>query len=98
MSNNKKSPIKDKTLRHPGQSLDEKLYKLVYEDGTEYYFTAAILLGWMTYEWLRYFRNSPPIPHLVSLFAVVIVPYCVYKIIKIYKETRLIILGREGER
>ena len=29
---NKKPPITEKTLRHPGQSLDEKLDKLDYED------------------------------------------------------------------
>jgi hypothetical protein len=98
MSTNKKSPIKDKTLRHPGQSLDEKLDKLINQDGTEYYFLAAILLIWTGYEWWQYYSNSPPNPIPITLIALAVVPYSIYKLFKIYKEIRSIKLGREGER
>jgi hypothetical protein len=78
MSTNKKSPIKDKTLRHPGQSLDEKLDKLVNQDGTEYYFLATILLIWTDYEWWQYYLNRPQTPIPITLIAIAVVPYCIY--------------------
>ncbi len=98
MSNNKKSPITEKTLRHPGQSLDEKLDKLVSEDIIKYYFTAAAFLGWAGYDWWHFYLNRPPNPLLVTMVAIVIVPYCVYKLLKIIAEAKFVKLGREGER
>lgn len=98
MSSNKKSPIKEKTLRHPGQSLDEKLEKLVYEGAVKYYFIAVILLIWVGHDWLIYYLKSPQNPMFITVIALATVPFCIYKLIKIYKETRSVILGREGER
>lgn len=92
------SPIKEKTLRHPGQSLDEKLDKIIIEDVVSYYYLGIGFLLWAGYEWLQYYFKSPPNPVLPTIIAMVATPYCAYKLIKIYKETRLIIQGREGER
>lgn len=98
MSKNRTSPIKEKTLRHPGQSLDEKLDKIITEDVVGYYFLGTGFILWAGYEWLRYYFKSPPNPVLPTVLAMVVAPYCAYKLMKIYKETRLIIQGREGER
>lgn len=98
MSKKTTSPIKEKTLRHPGQSLDEKLDKLITDDFVRYYFLGIGFILWAGYEWLRFYLKSPPNPLLPTLLAMLVAPYCAYNILKIYKETRLIKQGREGER
>jgi hypothetical protein len=98
MSKKRTSPIKEKTLRHPGQSLDEKLDKIISEDVVHYYFLGIGFILWAGYEWLRYYFKIPPNPVIPTVLAILVAPYCAYKLLKIYKETRLIIQGREGER
>lgn len=98
VSKNKKSPIKEKTLRHPGQSLDERIDKLINDDALLYFLYAGALIGLVGYEWWRYFYEVPPNPLPITIAAIVGFPYCLYKIWKIYKETKLLKLGRDGER
>jgi hypothetical protein len=98
MSNNKKSPIKDKTLRHPGQSLDEKLNDLLNEKAMSYFMSAGMVIILTCLEWLRFYRDNPPSPKTMTALAVLVVLFCGYRIYKILKETRSIKLGREGER
>lgn len=98
MNKKRTSPIKEKTLRHPGQSLDEKIFKLITEDVISYYFMGLGFILLAGYEWLRYYLNSPPNPVLSTLLAITVSPYCAYKLLTIYKETRLIKQGRDGER
>ena len=44
MKNNKKSPLTDKPLRNPGQSLDEQINKLYQNDVNDYAMYAAIVI------------------------------------------------------
>ncbi len=94
----KKSPITDKSLRHVGQSLDERINKLIYDDAVSYLLVCFGLIYWAAYEWWRYYKNPPPSPKMATFLAVVIVLFSVYKMKKILKEVRAVKLGREGER
>ncbi len=98
MSMNKKSPITDKTLRHYGQSLDERIDILINEKALPYLIVTTvcfILAGW---EWWRYYREAPPSPGTMTLFAVVVAGVSFYKVKKFLKEIRQLRQGREGER
>ena len=98
MKQKKRSPIKDKPLRYVGQSLDERIDKLINEDAVPYFFVGLLVVYLTGYEWWRYFKEPPPSPKTVTFFAVLVVLFCVVKIRKILKEVKFVKLGRDGER
>ena len=98
MKQKKKSPIKDKPLRYVGQSLDERINKLIYEYAIPFIISGFMMMCFAGYEWWRYFKNPPPFPKTATLAAVMFVLFCVYKVRKIFKEVKAIKLGRDGER
>jgi hypothetical protein len=98
MTKNKKSPIKEKTLRHPGQSLDERIDLLINDKALLYIVYAVIVIMFAALEWLRYYHDRPPIPKTMTFLAFIVVLFCGYRIYKILKELKKIKLGREGER
>ncbi len=94
----KKSPIKDKPLHYVGQSLDERLHKLINEDAVPYLLTCFLMVCLAGYEWWRYYRNPPPSPKTITFLASLFTIFCIYKVRKILKEVKAIRLGRDGER
>ena len=98
MKKNKKSPIKEKTLRHPGQSLDEQLDTLINEKGMIYLVSAILSIMLAVLEWWRYYQNTPPAPKTMTFLCTMIVLFCVYRLSKIIKSAKSLKLGREGER
>lgn len=95
---NKKSPIIDKTLRHYGQSLDERIDALINEKALSYFIVTTICFILAGLEWLRYYRESPPSPGTMTFFAVIVACVSFYKVRKILQEIRNLRQGREGER
>jgi hypothetical protein len=79
MKQKKKSPIKDKPLRYVGQSLDERIDKLLNEDALKYLVICIIIIFWAANEWWLYFKNPPPSPKIITFIAVVCVFISVYK-------------------
>ena len=98
MNPKKKSPIKDKPLRHVGQSLDEQIDQLMNDDCLKYFMFGFVVVWLAGYEWWRYFKNPPPSPKTMTFFAVLISLFCSYKIWKILEKVKKLKLGREGER
>ncbi|RJO61698.1 NERD domain-containing protein, partial [candidate division WS5 bacterium] len=94
----KKSPLKGKPLRYVGQSLDERIHKLINEDGVPYIAVGVLMIYLMAHEWWRYFSNPPPTPIAITIIASIFVIYAAYKLYKIKKEVKSIRLGRDGER
>lgn len=92
------SPLKDKPLRYTGQSLDEKLDELYNDKAIYYMMVMACLIGLTAYEWWRYYYNSPPSPKSLTVFTIIIILFCSYKLKKIIKKAKAIKLGRDGER
>ncbi|MBU2578244.1 NERD domain-containing protein, partial [Patescibacteria group bacterium] len=98
MKQKKKSPIKDKPLRYVGQSLDERIIKLINEDAVPYIIVGFMMVCFAGYEWWRYFKNPSPHPITVSFAVVIIVLFCAYRVKKIFKQVKAVKLGRDGER
>jgi hypothetical protein len=94
----KKSPIKDKPLRYPGQSLDEQIHQLVNEEALPYIIGAFFMFCFAGYEWWRYFMNPQPSPITISLFAIVLAIFSAIKVRNIFRKVKAYKLGREGER
>ena len=98
MTDTKKSPLTDKPLRYPGQSLDESINKILDGDVLEYVLLPTMCAVFTMLEWWRWYNDSPYTPVIWTLLTLVLVPFSIYKILKIRKKIKQLRLGRDGER
>ena len=92
-----KSPLKGKPLNNPGQSLEVRLNDIAVE---RVYFplTISILfLYFAIYEWNRWYFEVELSPILWSVLAICVLIYSVWKIIRAFKEIKLVkrVFGRK---
>lgn len=93
-----KSPIEDKPLRYPAQSLDEKLDDLFIEKFLPYIIAPAIFITIAFNSWITYFNKVIPNPYLLTGLAIITTAWSIYKIITMIKEIKSLKQGRDGER
>lgn len=98
MSNNTRSPLKDKPLRNPGQSLDEQLNELVSDKLTQPTVIALLLVVLAGIEWSRYYFPQDPSPRLYTFGALVGVGYAAFQIRRVWPQIRALKQGRDGEK
>jgi hypothetical protein len=94
----KKSPIKDRPLHYPGESLDIEIAVLQDEMLSKYGVYAAFFFAVTIVEWLKYFLNAQPSPWVYSISAVLVIGFCLNKILRIKSQVQNLQLGRDGER
>lgn len=94
----KRSPLKTKPLRNPGQSVQERRDDLLNDKlFSPLVFTLMVcLLAFI--EWVRYLRPAEPIPLVYTGMALIAIGYSAYKAWKIIPEARRLRLAMEGER
>lgn len=98
MSKSTKSPIKDKPLRMPGQSLEEERRRL-FEDKLETpLLRAGFFIVLSALEWWRDYTNSPPSPIVFTALAVLLLGFSAWRIWKIRPQAHTLKLGIEGEK
>lgn len=98
MSSRERSPLKDKPLRLPGQSLEEERRKL-FEDKLELpAFMAISLVGIAWMEWWHYYSDRPPQPILLSLIALGAIAFVGWRFWRLLPRFRALRQGMEGER
>lgn len=95
--NEKRSPLKEKPLRYPGQSLDEQLEKIKW-DMLSFLLAPLLLVFLAIWEWWRWYLKSPPHPIPATILAIILLGYCIPKFYKLRRRRRDIKLGRDGER
>jgi hypothetical protein len=93
-----KSPIKDKPLRNPGQSLDRYLLDVVFDEGIIYIFIGTFVCLFAVTNWAYYFTQTAPNPWAMTFIAIAVVLYCLYKVKKTQKKIVKLKQGRDGER
>jgi hypothetical protein len=94
----KRSPIKDKPLRLPGQSLQEERDKL-YEDKIEQpALFVALLFVIMVLEWWRSYSGMKPSPALFTLVFVLALGFFAWRVWRLRPKLRALRQGLEGER
>lgn len=93
-----KSPIEDKPLRYPAQSLDETIDDFVQKNTFTYIITPAFFIMIAFTSWVSYFNKTIPHPIFLTLLAIGITGYSAYKIVMARKELRKLKQGRDGER
>ena len=93
-----RSPLKSKPLRNPGQSLDRYLLDVVFDESIIYILTGSLVCLFAVSNWAYYFTEKVPNPWVMTLIAVAVVAYCLYKIKKALKKITKLKQGRDGER
>jgi hypothetical protein len=94
----KKSPIKDKPLREPGQSVNERIQEILYDKVLSYYLIAGLLCTLAVVEWIKSWTKSPPLPWFYTVVAILASAYAGYRIRGEIGRIRNFKLGRDGER
>jgi hypothetical protein len=98
MKETSRSPIKDKPLRAPGQSLQEER-DAIWEDKLEpWLLLAAFVIALALWEWFRYFRPMPPQPWLMSACAAGVLGFAVWRLRRLRPKIRALRQGIEGEK
>ncbi len=95
--NEKRSPLKEKPLRNPGQSLDEQLDQIKW-DMLSFLLAPLLLVFLAIWEWWSWYLKSPPHPIAATILAIILLGYCIPKFFKLRRRRRNIELGRDGEK
>ncbi len=93
----KRSPLKEKPLRLPGQSLQEKINGLI-DKALECVVLMVLAILVAMLEWFRWFFKSPPQPVVFTFLAVVACSYGIWKVLPIWRELKPLKQGRDGEK
>jgi hypothetical protein len=98
MKEEKRSPLKDKPLHNPGQSLDRQVADFL--DDQIMMPVLAVIMLWMMagLEWYRYFVPQPPRPGLLTLMASGVTVYVAWRLTHMFRRYKALKLGRDGER
>jgi hypothetical protein len=93
-----RSPIKDKPLRLPGQSLEEERRSLLEDKFENWALAAAFLLALACLEWFRYFWPLPPQPWLMTACALAMLGLAARRFRQILPTLKQLRQGIEGEK
>jgi hypothetical protein len=94
----KRSPLKRKPLRNPGESLQEAMQQLLDERAVPALIAAMCAIALAASEWLHWLAAMPPQPKVMSAVAVVAVFWLVCVVAGSKKQMRSLRLGLEGEK
>ena len=94
----KRSPLKDKPLHNPGESLQQEINRLLYEDLAPHVYQIIFVIIIVAWEWWRAYWKTPPQPVLMTIFGILFGGYSIYKIVVYFPQLRNLWLGAEGEK
>jgi len=92
----KRSPLREKPLRNPGQSLQEEIWNL-WDSLISPITYSAGFVGLAIYEWYRKFVDVPPNPYLVTVVAIIAIGLTIIRFTKVNKKLKQLKMGRDGE-
>lgn len=98
MADNNRSPLKDKPLRLPGQSVAEQREDLVEDAVGQPLILALFFVLIAALEWWRFYKDMKPNPVLFTGAAIVVVIYATFRIWRALPRLRNLRQALEGER
>lgn len=93
-----RSPLRLTPLRRPGQSLDEAMEELLWNELWPPVLFAVIFVSLAGFEWVVSLRKMPPQPWLFTGLAVSASLFAAWKVVRLRTRFRCMALGRDGER
>lgn len=93
-----RSPLKAKPLRLPGQSVQEVIDDLLWDEIGPYTAIAVMMLALAGFEWFAALRHIPPQPWLYTGLAVLACLYAGAKLWHVHGRIKRLKLGRDGEQ
>src|SRR5438874_6599491 len=98
MDDKTRSPLKDKPLRLPGQSIAEEREQLVEVAVGQPITFAVFFILLAAFEWWRFYTDMKPNPVLFTGAAVLAISYAAFRIWRVRPRLRNLRQGLEGER
>lgn len=98
MKSKSRSPIKDKPLRLPGQSIAEEREELIEDAVGQPLILALFFVLLAAMEWWRLYSNMKPNPLVFTLAGVMAIAYAVFRIWRVIPKLRALRQAGEGER
>lgn len=95
---NNRSPLKDKPLRNPGQSVRDQRIALIFDKLLGPMAVALMFLYWALMDWIHYFLPTPPKPWMSSVFASLAVVYTAWQFSRNLPKVRMLRLAEDGEK
>ncbi len=93
-----KSPIKDKPLRNPGESLEQRAQDLLIDKGMFYGVMIAFMVTFSFLEWWRWYKEIEPNPIVVTVIGGLFSLYCLFRFVGVRKQVKKLYLGLDGEK
>lgn len=93
-----RSPLKDKPLRNPGQSLREQRFDLFYDKLLGPAMVVMMLVLYALLEWWRYLFPSPPSPWVFTIIAAMGGLYVIFQARKVWPRIKAMKLAEDGEK
>ncbi len=93
-----KSPLKDKPLRHAGQSLEEERRLLIDDKIETPMLLALVFVLAAGLEWWRYWQDMKPSPALFTIAAVTVVLWSAWRVRRLRSRLKALKQGIEGEK
>ena len=97
-SKQRRSPLKRKPLRNPGESLQQERQRLIEDEWIPYVSVATMMTLFAILELVRWYTSTPPQPLAMSVVALLAIAYCIHKFFRVRKRNRALRLGLEGEK
>jgi len=92
-----KSPLKDRPLRNPGQSLDEQIQEIINDKLYDYLIFPAFFWAIALLDWLAESRGMPRMPGTYALAAIVFTVFAALRFFPLRRQIRQLKQGRDGE-
>lgn len=93
-----RSPLKGKSLRNPGQSVDEQRWELLYDKLLPAYLLALLLLILAGLEWWRFYHPVAHAPWTYTVLALIGIVYFGWQFWRVLPQFHRLRLASEGER
>jgi hypothetical protein len=94
----KRSPLKSKPLRNPGQSLREQRVDVIFNKVMAPVMMSLLFLLWAALEWIRYFFPGPNYPWVSTCIALGSVVYAIWQFLQHWPKVKVLRLAEEGEK
>jgi hypothetical protein len=93
-----RSPLKDKPLRNPGQSVREQRFDFAYDKVLAPFLMALLMVYVAGMDWYRYFVPAKSMPWFSSSIALVTIAYAAWQYSRHWPKVQALRLAEDGEK